>query len=71
MNKDKGSIEIELKGPPGGRNLVIVRELTNTMTRQQSFHINGKKASGTEVSQQVREWGIQMDNLWYVMPFWR
>lgn len=64
MGNDEGSIELELKGLPGERNMVIVRELHKNMVRQASFTVNGEKCSGAKVSERVKELGIQMDNLW-------
>lgn len=66
MGKEEGFIELELKGLPGQCNLTIMRELNMNMVRQQMFTVNGEKASGAKVSEQVKGLGIQMDNLWCV-----
>ncbi|KAJ3719185.1 hypothetical protein C8R42DRAFT_628654 [Lentinula raphanica] len=62
-----GHIEIELKTPPGKPNLVIHRKLA-TLGKNNSFVLNGKNASGKEVSQRMAELGVQVGNLCSFLP---
>lgn len=63
--KQKGHIEIELKGRPGKPNIVIRRELVEG-TRTTSFTINGKSAVGKDVNATIANLNIQVGNLWCV-----
>ena len=64
QTKQKGYIEIELKGHPGKSNIVIRRELTEG-SRTTSFTINGKSAVGKDVNATIAQLNIQVGNLWY------
>jgi chromosome segregation ATPase len=58
-----GHIELELKGPRGQPNIVVRRELfANSKTTK--FTINGKSASGAQVSERIGALNIQVGNLW-------
>ena len=63
QTKQKGYIEIELKGHPGKPNIVIRRELTEG-SRTTSFTINGKSAVGKDVNATIAQLNIQVGNLW-------
>lgn len=65
QTKQKGYIEIELKGHPGKSNIIIRRELVEG-TRTTSFTINGKSAVGKDVNATIAKLNIQVGNLWYV-----
>ncbi len=66
--KKKGYIEIELKGPPGKPNLVIHRNLT-TSSNTSSFMLNGKSASGKDITERMVELNVQVGNLWFALFF--
>jgi chromosome segregation ATPase len=63
QTKQKGYIEIELKGHPGKPNIVIRRELIEG-SRNTSFTINGKSAVGKDVNATISQLNIQVGNLW-------
>ena len=63
QTKQKGHIEIELKGHPGKSNIIIRRELVEG-TRTTSFTINGKSAVGKDVNATIAKLNIQVGNLW-------
>ena len=63
QTKQKGYIEIELKGHPGKQNIIIKRELIEG-TRNTSFTINGKSAVGKDVNATITQLNIQVGNLW-------
>jgi chromosome segregation ATPase len=65
MGTTEGFVEIELKGPLGGRNVVIRRKLT-AKSKTSSFTMDGRQASGKEVQAMMAELNIQVDSLWYV-----
>ncbi|KAF8211899.1 hypothetical protein K438DRAFT_1957699 [Mycena galopus ATCC 62051] len=67
IGTDEGHIEIELKGPAGEPNLVIKRNLTAT-SKSSSFSINGKSATGHEVSERVGRLNVQVGNLCSFLP---
>lgn len=67
---DKGSIEIELKGPANKKNIIITRTFQVT-DKTNTFTINGKSATMKAVQEKVRELNVQVDNLWYVGLAWR
>ncbi|KIK65311.1 hypothetical protein GYMLUDRAFT_38753 [Collybiopsis luxurians FD-317 M1] len=62
-----GHIEIELKSPPGKPNLVIRRRLLAT-SKTSTFMLNGKNATGKEVSLKMAELGVQVGNLCSFLP---
>jgi structural maintenance of chromosomes protein 5 len=59
-----GYIEIELKGKPGKKNLVVRRNLSST-SKSSSYSISGQAATGREVTQKMNELNVQVGNLWY------
>jgi len=59
-----GFIEIELKGHIGKYNLIIRRTL-NAKSKSSTFTLNGKMASGKEVTQKMNDLNVQVGNLWY------
>ena len=63
QTKQKGYIELELKGPPGKPNIIIRRELIEG-SRNTSFTINGKSAVGKDVNATIAQLNIQVGNLW-------
>lgn len=63
QTKQKGYIELELKGQPGKPNIVIRRDLIEG-TRNTSFTINGKSAVGKDVNATIAQLNIQVGNLW-------
>ena len=63
QTKQKGHIEIELKGHPGKPNIVIKRKLIEG-SRNTSFTINGKSAVGKDVNATIAQLNIQVGNLW-------
>jgi hypothetical protein len=63
-NTDDGHIEIELKGKKGEPNLVIRRNLV-AKTKSSSFTLNGKVATGKEITARMAELNVQVGNLWY------
>ncbi|KAJ3877761.1 hypothetical protein F5051DRAFT_407478 [Lentinula edodes] len=62
-----GHIEIELKTPAGKPNLVIHRKLV-AYSKSSTFMLNGKNATGKEVSQRMAELGVQVGNLCSFLP---
>ncbi|KAJ3847412.1 hypothetical protein EV368DRAFT_51228 [Lentinula lateritia] len=62
-----GHIEIELKTPAGKPNLIIHRKLV-AYSRSSTFMLNGKNATGKEVSQRMAELGVQVGNLCSFLP---
>ncbi|THH15953.1 hypothetical protein EW146_g4614 [Bondarzewia mesenterica] len=67
MGTNQGSIEIELKGPVGKPNLVIKRHLS-AKSKGSTFTLNGKSATGREVTQKMNELDIQVGNLCSFLP---
>lgn len=63
IGTDAGFIEIELKGPKGKPNLVIMRTL-NAKSKSSSFFINGQSATGKEINSRMAELNVQVSNLW-------
>jgi structural maintenance of chromosomes protein 5 len=63
--KENGFIEIELKGNVGKPNVVFKRTL-NARSKTSSFTIDGRSATGKEVTAAMHELNIQVGNLWYV-----
>lgn len=63
----EGYIEIELKGPLGERNLVVRRNISS-QTKNTTFTLNGKSASGREVSERIARLNIQVSNLCSFLP---
>jgi len=61
---NSGHIEIELKGKPGQKNIIVRRKL-QTDSKFGSFTLNGKNASGKEVTTKMEELNVQIGNLWY------
>ncbi|KAF9076995.1 P-loop containing nucleoside triphosphate hydrolase protein [Rhodocollybia butyracea] len=62
-----GHIEIELKSMPGKPNLVIRRKLVAN-SKTSTFMLNGKNATGKEVSIKMAELGVQVGNLCSFLP---
>ena len=58
-----GSIEIELKGPTGRRNLTI-RRILKSVSNTSQFFINGRVSTAKEVSASIAELNVQVTNLW-------
>ncbi|KAJ7183001.1 hypothetical protein C8R43DRAFT_1145589 [Mycena crocata] len=69
IGADRAHIEIELKSPSGQQNLVIKRsfnaEAKNTGS---SFLMNGRAASGREVTERVARLNVQVGNLCSFLP---
>ncbi|OJT15503.1 Structural maintenance of chromosomes protein 5 [Trametes pubescens] len=65
--KTEGYIEIELKGMKGKGNLVIRRNLQRG-SKSAPFTLNGKSASGKEVSARMAELNVQVGNLCTFLP---
>jgi hypothetical protein len=64
-SRDKGYIEIELKGKIGAPNLVIRRNINST-NRQSNFTLNGTIVPGREINERLAELNVQVGNLWCV-----
>ncbi|KAG5651262.1 hypothetical protein H0H81_009306, partial [Sphagnurus paluster] len=64
---ETGYIEIELKGRKGEGNLVIRRKLSAT-SKQSSFTLNGRDASGKEIQAKMAELNVQVGNLCSFLP---
>jgi chromosome segregation ATPase len=64
-NQKEGHVEIELKGRPGKRNMVIKRYL-NSSDNSSKFEINGKVANKEAVVEAVADLNVNVKNLWYV-----
>ncbi|KAM0792881.1 hypothetical protein ACM66B_002643 [Microbotryomycetes sp. NB124-2] len=60
-------VEIELKGKPGKKNLVIRREL-NRNSSSSSFTIDGDQATAKQVAAQMKELDVQVTNLCTFLP---
>ncbi|KAI0030174.1 P-loop containing nucleoside triphosphate hydrolase protein [Vararia minispora EC-137] len=67
MGATEGFIEIELKGPVGGKNVVIRRKLT-AKSKTSQFAMDGRQATGREVQQKMSELNIQVDSLCSFLP---
>ncbi|EGO27756.1 hypothetical protein SERLADRAFT_354935 [Serpula lacrymans var. lacrymans S7.9] len=67
LGKDAGHIEIELKGPKGKPNLIICRQLS-AKSRGSSFTLNGKSATGKEITNRMAELNVQVGNLCSFLP---
>ncbi|KAJ7764112.1 P-loop containing nucleoside triphosphate hydrolase protein, partial [Mycena maculata] len=65
LGTQAGSIEIELKGEQGGRNVVVKRTIG---LKSSSFTVDGAPASGREVSARVAKLGVQVGNLCSFLP---
>lgn len=63
IGSKEGSIEIELKGAAGQKNLVIERTF-KANDKSSTFKINGKNVTQKDVGNRVRELNVQVDNLW-------
>ncbi|KAK0530042.1 Structural maintenance of chromosomes protein 5 [Tilletia horrida] len=64
---DTGSIEVELKGKPGQRNLKIRREISRK-DNQSDWYIDGQKTTQKEVHARVNALDIKIDNLCSFLP---
>lgn len=62
-NERDGHVEIELKGKPGRRNMVIKRYL-NSSDNTSKFEINGKASSKDAVTEAVADLNVNVNNLW-------
>ncbi|KAH0588207.1 hypothetical protein H2248_006920 [Termitomyces sp. 'cryptogamus'] len=67
IGKQKGHIEIELKGKKGQGNLIIRRHLSAT-SKQSHFELNGKPATGKEINAKMAELNVQVGNLCSFLP---
>lgn len=67
MTKADGHVEIELKGPAGKPNLVVRRNLKAGI-KSSTYALNGKPASGKEISDQVAKLNVQVGNLCSFLP---
>lgn len=63
----KGWIEIELKGLPGDRNIVIRRSIERK-SNSSEWTINSKKASTKDVTEAVSQFDVSVDNLCCFLP---
>jgi len=67
-DKEKGWVEIELKGKQeGDRNIVIRRDLERASNRS-SYKLAGEVATQALIHQKVQEMGIQVNNLCTFLP---
>ncbi|KAJ6466032.1 hypothetical protein C8R47DRAFT_1025431 [Mycena vitilis] len=67
IGHEAGHIEIELKAPAGQPNLVIRRNLSAN-SRSSSFTLNGKGATGGEITEKVARLNVQVGNLCSFLP---
>ncbi|KAI0309852.1 P-loop containing nucleoside triphosphate hydrolase protein [Amylostereum chailletii] len=67
MGTSDGFIEIELKGKIGKENVIIRRNLSAT-SKTSTFTLNGRSATGREVTQKMNELNIQVGNLCSFLP---
>ncbi|TFK43988.1 P-loop containing nucleoside triphosphate hydrolase protein [Crucibulum laeve] len=67
IGTDVGYIEIELKGPNDGPNLVIRRSISSK-SKGSSFTLNGESATGTEIKHKMNQLGVQVGNLCSFLP---
>ncbi|KAJ7479292.1 hypothetical protein FB451DRAFT_1086724 [Mycena latifolia] len=67
LGAETGHIEIELKSPAGERNLVIRRNLSAN-NKSSTFTLNGKAASGAEITAKVGRLNVQCGNLCSFLP---
>ena len=61
----EGHIEIELKGGPGQKNLIIRRTIRSD-SKGSKFTLNGQHVTGKEIDHKIAELNVQVGNLWYV-----
>ncbi|KAG0148020.1 hypothetical protein CROQUDRAFT_670156 [Cronartium quercuum f. sp. fusiforme G11] len=64
---DVGFVEVELKGKPGQRNVIIKVHLT-LKSNSRVFELNGTRATMAKVQEAVRSFNIQVDNLCCFLP---
>ncbi|PWN39895.1 P-loop containing nucleoside triphosphate hydrolase protein [Ceraceosorus guamensis] len=64
---ENGTIEIELKGRAGGRNLVVRREITKSDNKSE-WYLNGSKTTHKEIMERTRQLHIQIENLCSFLP---
>lgn len=57
-------IEIELKGKPGKKNLVI-RRVLDREAEKSKFYIDGEATSAKIVGERMEHLSVQVGNLWY------
>ncbi|KAK7023765.1 structural maintenance of chromosomes protein 5 [Favolaschia claudopus] len=67
IGADEGHIEIELKSPSNEPNLVIKRSLSAT-AKTSSFTLNGRGATGHEITERVARLNVQVGNLCSFLP---
>ncbi|KAI0355471.1 P-loop containing nucleoside triphosphate hydrolase protein [Trametes cingulata] len=67
QDKESGYIEIELKGADGKENLVI-RRLLQRKSKSAPFMLNGRSASGKEITARMAELNVQISNLCTFLP---
>ncbi|KAI0371444.1 P-loop containing nucleoside triphosphate hydrolase protein [Pilatotrama ljubarskyi] len=67
QDKESGYIEIELKGAKGKENLVI-RRLLQRKSKSAPFMLNGRSASGKEITARMAELNVQISNLCTFLP---
>ncbi|MBW0476478.1 hypothetical protein O181_016193 [Austropuccinia psidii MF-1] len=65
--EQEGSVEIELKGKPKKKN-VIIKLYLSLASNSRVFEVNGEKATAARVQEIVRSFNIQVDNLCCFLP---
>ena len=56
-------IELELKGKPGDKNLIVRRVLSRD-SEKSTFYLNGDQRSAKEVGERMEMLSVQVGNLW-------
>lgn len=66
QGSEVAAIEIELKGKRGKRNSVVYREFSRVDDKS-TFRLNGRSCTRRDIQSLVMEYGVQANNLWYVL----
>jgi len=67
-DKEKGWMEIELKGKREGDPTIVIRRDLERASNRSSYKLNGEVATQALVHQKVQELGIQVNNLCTFLP---
>jgi hypothetical protein len=68
IGADAGHIEIELKSPAAEKQNLVIRRNISATAKSSTFTLNGRGASGAEVTERVARLNVQVGNLCSFLP---
>lgn len=63
---DEAQLEVELKGNAGEENPTIWRKF-NRHDERSEWKLNGESVTRAKISEIIKSFGVQANNLWYVV----